>query len=355
MTHLRHALVALPWPEATCAGVIKHLDAERVTVCAPTDQAAISEALATADVAVTSARVDRRFLDAPSLRWLHLDRAGIDQFAPPALFENRIVTTSSGRSSPAVADQAILLLSAVSGNMRTIEVLRRRRIWSRNPLANLRALHGRHVVVIGCGSVGTEIARRLATMGLTVTGIARRERNDPTPFERVLASPTRATLLAELANADVLILAAGLNDATHHLVDRSALDALGPDGIVVNVARGGMIDQRSLVQALRDKRLAGAGLAVGEPEPLPPWSRLWTAPNTIVIPHTVPRLDARHERSAEIICEIADTVRSGGTVERALTVDDAYTKRPPRSDLDLFCTRAWNWLALRTVRGRSDA
>lgn len=352
--HIHHALLAVTWSEEDQHALIDHLGADLVTVCSPTDRAGIAAALATADVAITNARIDQRFLDAPRLRWLHIDRAGIDRFAPPELFTGRIITNSSGRSSAAIADQALLLLLATAGSMRTVERLRRRRTWSRVPLADLRPLAGRRAVVVGCGSIGQEIARRLAPMEIATTGIGRTPRDDAGHFDRIVSSPSRQQLIETVAAADILVLAAGLNDATHHLVDADVLEALGPDGIIVNVGRGALIDQRALVRSLRQGQLAGAGLAVADPEPLPPWSRLWSAPGTVLIPHTVPRSADRDRRSVAIISAFADDVRADRPVQRALGVDDAYTLGATPRELHLRATRAYvGRIGLRLVGSRS--
>ncbi|MFK7919153.1 MAG: NAD(P)-dependent oxidoreductase [Ilumatobacter sp.] len=341
--------MAVRWRDDLRDELIARLGADNVTTCNADDQNSIGRALPEADVAIVASALDGRYLSAPHLRWIHIDRAGIDQFAPPELFDGRVITTSAGRSAPAVADQAVLLLLAVSGDIGTIERMRRRRLWSNRPLQGLNAVTAKHAVVVGAGAIGSAIARRFAAMGITATGISRRTRTEPLPFDRVIASPTRRQLVTEIESADIVVVATGLNDRTHHIIDQTALNALGPTGIIVNVGRGALIDQRALARSLRSRRIAGAGLSVADPEPLPPWNPLWRTPNTVLIPHAVPRLSDRDERSLDIIDDVASAVKAGQPVARALTVADAYTRQRSTDRLTHHATKAWHRTAGRRM------
>jgi glyoxylate reductase len=129
-------------------------------------------------------------------------------------------------------------------------------------------LAGRTLVVIGAGRIGQAVARRAEGFGMDVRLVGRSD--DP---------------LEALADADVITLHAPLTPATKHLIDDAALDRVKPGAFLVNTARGGLIDQEALADALRDGRLAGAALDVTDPEPLPPEHPLLEAPHLLVVPH----------------------------------------------------------------------
>ncbi|MEM8619499.1 MAG: NAD(P)-dependent oxidoreductase [Actinomycetota bacterium] len=345
---VQHALIAVPWSRDSIDELVAALDPHQVTI-APTSGHQISSALRTADVAIIGKNADARFVEASQLRWLHIDHAGIDGFAPPGLFRDRVVTTSAGRSAPALADHAMYLMLALVHDQRGIELLRRRRAWSRRPVRRLAALHGARVLVIGCGQTGRAIAHRCHTAGMHVTGVRRSGSLDLPGFDRVVHAGNWSELSALLAATNVLVLAAPLNNDTHHLIGASELEALPTSALLINMGRGGLVDQPALVQALRSGQIAGAGLDVADPEPLPPWSPLWRLRNTVITPHLTPALIDKERRSLDIVLEVAEQRAAGIPVTRALSEVDAYTLGQQPSRLSRGATRAWLRVIGRTL------
>ncbi|MEM9515320.1 MAG: NAD(P)-dependent oxidoreductase [Actinomycetota bacterium] len=339
----------MSWPEALIGKLIDSLDADHTIVVAHHHHDQVHDALRRAEVAIIGGNADERFVRAPHLHWLHIDHAGIDRFAPPELLANRTVTTSAGRNSEAIAEEAFYLLHAVARRSRSIERHRRWHVWTDDGDA-LRPLRGRRALLVGGGSIATCIAERAAAFEMPVTVVRRRDESPTPAASRVVASPDRDEFIALCAEHDVLILAAPLTDATHRMIGAAELAALGADGILVNVSRGGLVDQRALLAALRRRAVGGAGLAVAEPEPLPPWSPLWHAPNTVITPHAAARGDDRDERSYHIVEHVWSQLRLGRPVDRALTQADAYTHRARRHGLDRSVGVVWRRTFRRLAR-----
>ena len=137
--------------------------------------------------------------------------------------------------------------------------------------------------IVGLGSIGRELAQLAAALGMRVSGIRRRTGAPTLPgVDRVLPPDRLHQLLAE---SDVVVLAVPLTGNTERLIDATAIDAMKPTALLVNVGRGRLVDDEALIAALRSGRLAGAALDVFTPEPLPADSAYWDLPNVIVTPH----------------------------------------------------------------------
>ncbi|CAL5018652.1 unnamed protein product [Urochloa decumbens] len=211
--------------------------------------------------------VDSAFLDAvPSLRCVVTTGAGVDHVDLAGCARRGVAVAGAGKIFSAdVADHAVGLLIAVLRRVAAADRYVRAGLWPAQgdyPLTS--KLSGKRVGIIGLGSIGTLIAKRLDAFGCVVSYHSRA----PKPGVPYRYYPDAAALAGD---SDALVVACALNDATRRIVGRRVLDALGPDGVVVNVARGGNVDETELVAALREGRVAGAGLDVFENEPhVPP-------------------------------------------------------------------------------------
>jgi phosphoglycerate dehydrogenase-like enzyme len=227
---------------------------------------------------------------APRLRWLHIHSAGVDRPIYQELLQRGVrVTTSSGANAPVVAQTALLGLLALARHWPLLLAAQREHRWAPLIASGLpRDLHGQTAVVVGWGPVGQEIGRLLQAVGLKVVVVRRQ------------GSPT---LHEALPAADWLVLACALNEQTRGLLGARELALLPAHCGLVNVARGEVIDEPALVDALRTRRLAGAYLDVFAHEPLAPDSPLWDLPNVIATPHSAGFSDANEERVAEMFLE----------------------------------------------------
>lgn len=233
-------------------------------------------------------RYSRQFFSAvrkaPRLKWLHVFNVGVDHPVFTEMLGRGVrVTTSAGTSAPAIAQTAIAgLLMLARGFPRWLASQREHRWVQRRPPDVPRDLGGQTAVVVGLGPIGREIARIAQALGLKVVGVRRSPRTPDDPIEE-MHPPQR--LAGILPRADWLILACPLTDETRGLVSAEALALLPHHAHVINIARGEIVDEAALIEALREKRLAGAYLDVFQEEPLPASSPLWDLPNVIVTPH----------------------------------------------------------------------
>lgn len=221
-----------------------------------------------------------RVLEAhPAISWVQLPWAGVDAFSGLLrrhVGDGRVWTSAKGSYAQPVAEHALMLALAV---LRELPRRIRAEEWAHDELG--RTLHGARVVVVGGGGITVELLRLLAPFGADVTVVRRTDAAVPGAARTV----TSLGLVDALADADVVFVTAALTDATRGLLGREAFAAMPRGAVLVNVARGAIVDTDALVAALRTGRLGGAGLDVTDPEPLPPRHPLWAAPNCIVTPH----------------------------------------------------------------------
>ncbi|NKY58368.1 D-2-hydroxyacid dehydrogenase [Nocardia flavorosea] len=295
----------------------------------PGDAAGIAATLEHADVAVLVGDIDKRHLDAPHLRWVHCDHSGLTRSAVPELFaRNLVVTGSAGRSAPALAQHGFYFALALTFDARRLFEQQAAHRWQSFPGAEQQlALYGKTLGIVGFGHTAKEMARLGKAFGMNVI-VYRRSAAEPAPDVDVMLSATRGDSLDRLLDAaDVVMLAAQLTDATHHMFSTAQFARMKTSAFLVNMARGQLIDQEALVEALHSGQIAGAGLDVTDPEPLPPESALWEAPNVVITPHSTPRLPDRTQRSIDMIVENLRRYRAGEPMLNALTERDVYTPR----------------------------
>lgn len=295
----------------------------------PFDNDGIALALERADVAVVMFDIDDRFLAAPRLRWVHCDHAGLNRSARREVFEKGlIVTGAAGRSAPALAQHAFYFALALTFDARSLFERQAAHEWGGIPGYEHRlALHGKTLGVVGFGHTGQEMAALGKAFGMRVVAYRRRSGEVPPTVDRMLCVEDGDTLDPLLEESDVVMLAVALTDATHHLIGPAELQRMKDDAYLVNLARGPIVDHEALTEALRDEQIAGAGLDVTDPEPLPADSPLWDMPNVVITPHMTPKLPERTQRSIDVIVENIGRYRRGEPMRNALTPDDVFTKR----------------------------
>jgi len=187
-----------------------------------------------------------------------------------------VVANGAGTNDDCVADHAFALLLAAVRGIVPLDRACRAGVW-RDALPGLPHLAGKSLGILGLGRIGRKIARRAAGFDMP-TGYHGRRRQDDAPYRWFDSLPALA------AWCDVLVVATPGGAATHHLVDAGVLEALGPGGVLVNVARGSVVDTAALAAALRTGRLRAAGLDVYESEPQPP-EDLIGLDNVVLTPH----------------------------------------------------------------------
>jgi phosphoglycerate dehydrogenase-like enzyme len=246
------------------------------------DEAGARELIRDADAVLGNRWFLQSVAEARRLRWMQSGSHGVDLIlsAAPPLGE-AVLTCARGVYDDEVADHALALLTALTRGLHRSRDDRAERRWQARPL---RTLAGARAVVVGWGGIGRATATRLHAFGMTVEGVRRRHAGAPYRDGAALVHGPE-TWREALNGADVLVLALPLTAATHHLVAADELARLAPRAIVVNVGRGGTLDDGAVFEAVAAGRLAGAGLDVLEVEPPPPSSPAWSLPDVLLSAH----------------------------------------------------------------------
>jgi phosphoglycerate dehydrogenase-like enzyme len=247
---------------------------------------------------------ERRFFGAatraPNLRWLHVSHAGIDDPVFGRLLDQGVrISNSSGASAEPIAQTAIGGLLALARGFPAWAEAQRAHEW-RPHERQLPELRGQTLVVVGLGAIGGHIARLGQALGLHVIGVRRSPRREDDTIDELV---TPEGLAQVLPRAEWLALAVPLTDQTRGLIDAPALASLPPGARILNVARGEVIEEEAMIEALRSGALGGAYLDVFAEEPLPPSSPLWDLPNVIVSPHSSASSTGNAARALEIFLD----------------------------------------------------
>ena len=248
---------------------------------------------------------------APNLKWVHFSSTGIDQhpWLKGLIARGVRLTSSAGSNGEPVGQVAIAGMLMLARRFPRWLDSQRRRAWE--PMRGAEVppdLRGQTIVVVGLGTIGATIARFCQAIGMTVIGVRRSPMQPGDPVEEM---HTIAEFPQILPRADWVVLACPLTDETRHLLNAQTLAAL-PDGAhVINVARGGCVDEPALIAALQGGRLGGAYLDVFEEEPLPADSPLWDLPNVIVTPHNAQASEGNDTRAFEIFATNLSRLQRG--------------------------------------------
>jgi D-2-hydroxyacid dehydrogenase (NADP+) len=243
----------------------------------------LGTALADADMLLTFGQMMKNLkldlAEARNLKWVQALGTGLDGITDqPALKPSVIVTSLHGVHGPPVSEAALAGMLALSRNLPGAVRAQDERQWRRWPA---KLLYNKTVGILGIGVIAEALAPKCKAMGMTVIGITFAPRQ-VAGFDRV--HPT-SELLRVLPELDYLVLLTPYSPATHHLIDAKVFAAMKPTSYLVNVARGGVVDEDALVDALRAGKIAGAGLDVFSQEPLPADHPLWTFENVIITTH----------------------------------------------------------------------
>lgn len=272
--------------DAPLAPVIRDRVPDLNVVVADTEAAA-HQTLGDAEIFITNpTKWTNQYLDELSPgNWVQATSIGYDRFPLDAFEQNEVrFTNATGIHDAVVSDHAFALALALSRDIPSTIDQQQSHRWDRTIGEAMWSWNGRNMTVYGLGNIGEAVARRGRAFGLDVYGVKR----TPATYSGVLGpnhvvAPENAHELYE--KTDLLILTVPLTDSTHHVIDETVLSALPERAILVNVARGSVVDQEALAAALKHGEIAGAGLDVFETEPLPESSPLWELENIILTPH----------------------------------------------------------------------
>ena len=257
-------------------------------------------------IAQTSALVPLRPLNAPKLKMIFMTSAGLEKLAPfDWLPEGVTLLNNRGTHAVKAGEFGIMALLMLASRIPAIVSAQREGTW--RPIHG-SVLGGRTVVVVGLGALGGSTAAHAAAFGMRVIGV----RNTPGPHEACAQVVGMDGLDAVLPEAEFLFLAPPLTDRTRGLLSRERIARLPKGAGVVNIGRGGLVDQDALLDALDAEHLSGAVLDVFTPEPVPDGHRLWTTKNLVMTPHVSADDPATYnDRTLDIFFDNLRALRDG--------------------------------------------
>jgi phosphoglycerate dehydrogenase-like enzyme len=240
------------------------------------------------------------FRAAKKLKWVQVYSAGVEGYRfPEFLSSNVVLTNAKIIQGPNIADHALAMLLSLTRDLYRVIPNRTKEEWARGQYKPIE-LRGKTAIVIGVGGIGSQIAQRAHGFGMNIIGV------DPKdipyqPYLTKVIAPDR--LDSVLPQADVVFVSAPLTPQSEKMMGERQFELMKPNSYFIAVSRGRLYDTNALVKALDSRKLAGAGLDVTNPEPLPKGHPLWKFENVIVTPHIAGQSDMVQSRRLELIKE----------------------------------------------------
>jgi phosphoglycerate dehydrogenase-like enzyme len=293
-----NVLVLASDPEIYSAPVRERFPTAKVFGCSDYESLGLKIAAHSPGVALVS-RLGGAFprevlLNAPSLKWVQCASAGVDYLLP--LTERVRVTSASGIHDGVVSDYILAAVLMFNLHFPLFIHQQLERVWQPRELV---PMEGQTLIVLGLGSIGRLTARKAKKLGMRIIGVKARPKGSEDGIDEVVGP---SDLVDVVARADALAVCVPKTSATRGLVGREVLKRMKRGATLVNVSRGGIVDETALLEALNQGGLGGAVLDVFEQEPLPKSSPLWSTPGVVITPHTG---DVRGWRGkvAELFCD----------------------------------------------------
>jgi len=246
-----------------------------------------------------------QFVAAKKLRWIHSPAAAVHQLMFPELIHSSVLlTNSTGIHGPVVAEHAIAVLLAMAKRLPQAMQYQARREWSQDQLwhgrPRPREVADATVAVVGMGGIGREFTTRAKALGMKIIAVRENPAKGTGGADEV-HGPDEIDQV--LPRADYVLLCTPVTPATTGIMNAARLSKMKPDAYLINVARGPLIDEPALLDALRSRRIAGAALDVFVEEPLPADSPFWPLDNLLITPHTAAVTERLWERHYRLIAE----------------------------------------------------
>jgi phosphoglycerate dehydrogenase-like enzyme len=257
----------------------------------------------------------------PELAWVHSDMVGADRLPLDELAARGLVMTNGGGNFARPMAEWVML-SVLAAAKRFPEFVRRSDAgrWDPSPFF-LAELEGAVLLLLGFGEVGRQVAEMARPFGMDVRAVVRTPREPPPGVTRVVTGPAWRD---ELPEADYVVLGMPLTRETRGMIDAAALAAMKPTAWLVNVARGALVDERALVDALDAGRLGGALLDAFTTEPLPEGHPLWRRENVVVVPHHTWSSPRSAERAARLFAAELARFAAGQPLENQIDLHAGY-------------------------------
>ena len=279
------------------------------------------------------------FEKVPNLRWVQFHYAGIDHATGNPLLQHREIdfTTLSGAAAPQVAEYALSMILALGHRLLEMQANQAKAAWPADKRDRLKPteLRDSTVGIVGYGSIGRELARLLQPLGVHIlaakhdamhpqdSGYMPEGMGDPEGelFQRLYPFQAIKSMFKE---CDFVLICVPLTPDTRNLIGEEELAALKPSAFLVDVSRGGIVQQAALLTALRDKKIAGAALDVFAEEPLPASSPLWKLSNLIITPHVSGISTAYNQRAVDLFAENLDRYITGAPLYNRFNPELGY-------------------------------
>ena len=282
-----------------------------ISINVTTDDNSFNEQLPTADAIVGWGLSTDDLARATRLCWIQTVGAGVDGIITPELIDSgMLLTNNSGVHAPNIAEHVMALMLAFARRIPHHVRGQDSHTWGHeSDRAGVFELSGQTLLVVGLGDIGQALAKRAAAFDMNVVGVRRREGPTPPGVNKVVRDDE---LLNVVPTADHVAICLPLTPNTTGLFDRKTIAAMKTGSFIYNIGRGDIIDQTALLDALTDGHLAGAGLDVTSPEPLPSDSPLWAAPNMLITSHTSGVTPNYWDRAIVILESNIERYRDGG-------------------------------------------
>lgn len=277
------------------------------------------------DVLLTFGRFFKMDLlyEANNLRWIQSWSAGVDPFTRPEilkfLIDNEIkLTTTSGIHANVIAEQVIGFMVSFSRQLYRFYEQQKNQQWQK---VRVDQLEGRTLAVIGTGSIGQEIAARGKAFKMRTIGV-KRDTSKPVEYIDELYSPDE--LFTVLRQADYVVVIVPLTDETSQMFGVDEFRAMKNTAYFINMARGGVVDEKALISALQNGWIAGAGLDVFEKEPLPADSPLYKLDNVLITPHTAGIFPDYNKKATEVFVDNLKRYKEGRKLINLVDYNKGY-------------------------------
>ena len=251
------------------------------------------------------------------LRWLQLLTQGFEHAQSNGVPAGVTVCNAGDAYSPAVAMHAVSLLLALQRRFPVMLANQGKRAWERTISTQLASPAAATIAILGFGSIGQEVARLVRPFGAKIVSLTR----SAAPLALADEALPISELHAVLPRADAVVIAMPLEAATRRLIGAKELALFRKTAVLVNISRGGIVDTAALVDALHNGTIAGAGLDVTDPEPLPADHPLWAAPNLIISPHLAAAVGRTgYNRLADIAAKNVERFRAGAPLAHTVSL-----------------------------------
>lgn len=216
-----------------------------------------------------------------NLKWIHLFSAGVEKVLTPEVIKSKImVSNSSGIHAIPIAEHVLGMMLIFTRRFYNSFRMQQQKVWKKDP--KVSEIRGKTALIVGLGNIGMEIARLTSCFKMNVLAIKQSPENKPDFVNSVYSAKE---LDKALPKADFVIISLPLTPRTKHLFNLEKFKLMKKSAILINIGRGGLVNEKELIEALEKKIIGGAGLDVTEEEPLPEKSRLWEIENVIITPH----------------------------------------------------------------------